>query len=192
MWPDNTLAQTATHEVGHAVARCVLGIPFSHVEVFGPTDARVVSGPDAKAEWLPVLPSECTVSDVMGILFDDSRSGDLVDFLVSAAAGPIAQMRYEGHEPTGELQQFSWFGGPGDASEVNRYALLLASAQRDTVGAIVATKEEIVAEVIAAARELVEANQEWIERVAAELVEGSQVLTRDTVRGLRPEDSWSA
>lgn len=186
MWPESTLDQVAAHEAGHAIARVILGIPFSHVEVFGTDNARVVSGSDAKADWLPTLPEDYTVTDVLKVGFDSSRREDLFEFSVSASAGPIAQMWYEGHELADNLDRFSWFGGPGDASLVKQYCLVLASIEEDTIEGIVARKEELIEEILGAAHELVDQNQDWIQAVAAELEERT-VVSRAQVEELRPD-----
>lgn len=187
-WTENTLEQTSIHEAGHAIARSLLGIPYSRVEVLGPNDARVVSGGDATAEWLPELPPEYAVTDAMNVEFDVRHRGELFNFCVSIAAGPVAQMRHANHKPTGHLDQLSSFGGPADASQIQRYALVLAATERDTVRGTVEKKAEIIAEVLAAADSLLDGHHEWIEQVATNVKE-MKILTRDEVDGLRPSSA---
>ena len=185
MWPDSTLGQVAVHEAGHAIARVILGIPFSHVEVFAVDNAQVVSGSDAKAEWLPTLPQDYGVTDAMEVAFDSTHRDDLFDFSVATACGPAAQMRYEGHEPAARLDGFEWFGGSGDASVVKQYCLVLATIQDDTIRGVVARKDELVGQVLGAATDLVDQNEAWIRAVASELEE-KQTLSRAAVEELRP------
>lgn len=185
MWPNPTLDQVAVHEAGHAVARVLLEIPFSHVELLSTNDARVVSGTEAKAEWLPTLPDDYTVSDAMATTFDRSNEQTLMNYLISTAAGPVAQMEYEGYEVQRTLEPFPSFGGPGDAGTIHRNCLILAALDETTVRGVIERKDDRVAAVIESARHLVVEHQEWIRLVAAEL-ERCRILHRTAVEDMRP------
>ncbi len=182
MWPDTTLDQTARHEAGHAVARVILGVPFEYVRVtLG--DSRVVSGQVGQADWLPILPADYTVSDAKAAKFDMRHADALTAFCVSAAAGPISQMRYEERKPTQTLDGFGKFGGPADANYVEGYQLVIAAQNNDAVSAIIAEKDLRVRSVLTHALALVDDNRAWIERVGAALEE-RQTLSQSEVADL--------
>jgi hypothetical protein len=184
MWPDNTLDQTAAHESGHAIARLLLRIPFTRVEVIAVGDARVVSGEDAKAEWLPSLPDNYTVSDAIAVGFDSSRCGELFDFCVATAAGPVAQMCYESQPVSSTLDGFEKFGGSSDAAFIHAYALVLAGTEHSTVEDVIDRKDELVAEILETAHRLVESHRYWISSLAAAL-ERRQTLSRFEVEEMK-------
>jgi hypothetical protein len=169
MWPKDTLEQRAYHEAGHAVSRVSLGIPFA--EVVSRHDEFVVRSGAPHPDFLDTnFSAPDTLEEARKVEWSEPAKGLIRDLMISAAAGPLAQMQFEGRAFPVGTRDFHLFGGASDAGWIEGYALGLACGPQASDHDVIVAKERLVKEIAEAATVLVQAEKGAIENVAQALL----------------------
>ncbi|HKJ94850.1 MAG TPA: hypothetical protein VKA32_04395 [Gammaproteobacteria bacterium] len=170
MWPDDSLENWAFHEAGHAVAMALVEFPFTSV-VIGDNERCVRN--NAKdpifSEVDFTVPTDLEAASQLNWPPEARRL--IGRSLVTYAAGPIAQMRFEGKPLPGDLHEFHLFGGVTDAGIICGYALGLAALEARGTEAVRRMKKTLVEDTIGKAGRLVTDYWPTIEVVSTRLIE---------------------
>ena len=154
MWPDKDLLQTAHHEAGHAVAMVKLEVPFWRI-FLSEKESMVEGTVHQGLEEVDLFPPR-DLEAAEKLTWDPSAQLLIRKTLVTLAAGPISQMRYEQEPPPYDRKRFHLFGGAGDAANIRDYALGLAVLNSRDPASVMEKRSDLLEQTMEGASRLVE------------------------------------
>lgn len=173
-WPDDSFPEWAHHEAGHAVAMLVLDTPFASVVV---SDAeRRVRRPDPHPDFLDTdFSAPDNLAEARRLSWHGPARAHIGLTLRTFAAGPIAQMDFEGEDPPADERRFYLFGGADDVAWIRDYALGLAAYEIEDDRAVSALQRQIISNAVVDSVALVVSHRERIASVAGGLLDRGEL-----------------